>query len=412
MRFLHTSDLHIGKRLNKFSLEDVHSEMFDFLVRECDDKKIDIVLIVGDVFNVPNPDFKSEKLFYDGLSNLTKNRNRLVIISAGNHDSAKKIDVTNSLAIDNGIIFIPTISTFVNNGEVYKNDFFEIYDIKAGCFKVKFKGEDIAFMNFGYPSEENVNYYRENYEEVKNAENYKDRIKEIAKINNSYYTKDMTNIVLGHMYVSGDCEKTDSEIDFNIGGLYEVGVDLFSKDATYIALGHLHRKQAVKGVDNAFYSGSPFGFSKSEAGQKKYAITFECENGIIIQDTLSSVEFTLSKKVIKKTFKDMDSFKFFAKSNEHENAYVFVTLDGDDFHRFENLNHEIESIISEIDFFVDIDFKAKVNETIDSKEYKNEIDIYTEFKELATMEYSDIDEESLRELFALYNSLLEGGVYK
>ncbi len=409
MRFLHTSDIHIGKKLNGFSLHEEHREYFSKLLEICEDKEVKIVIVAGDVFNVSNPDFESEKIFYKGISDLSDNGKRIVIVCAGNHDSSKKIDVASSLALDKGIIFVPTIASKVNNGENFENDIFKIYDIEEGCFRLKLDDDVVSVVSLGYPSLENINIYKELFKEDEEKLSYKEKISKIINIKNEYFNDNTINLFIGHMYVGGTYEFCESETDFNVGGLYDINSSSLPKKADYIALGHLHKKQKIKGFDNAFYCGSPYPFSKSEANHKKYVILFDVDNKKL---EVSDVEIRLKTTVKSIVFKSIEDLIQFSKGEEHINKYMFITLVDDSYNGVNSA--ENSSIVHQALSCIDNVVEFNVKDTFEAEDYDviykdvRELDIYDEFKTLAEREVVDITEEKVNELFELFDELLKG----
>ncbi len=408
MKILHTSDIHIGKKLNNFNLNNIHSKYFEKLKEICARKEIDIVLIAGDVFNVPTPDFESEKIFYKALNDLNNNGERLIIVCAGNHDSHKKIDVASPLSLDKGILFIPTISSKVNNGENFENEIFKLYDIEEGAFRLKFKGKDVSVVSLGYPSLENINFYKEHFDDNKKI-SYKEKITKILELKNEYFKDDTINLFLAHIYVGGTYEFCESETDFNVGGLYDIESKYLPKKADYIALGHLHKKQKIKGYNNAFYCGSPFAFSKSEANQKKYVIVSNIKDKQIEVEEVQ-VELPISVKSV--SFKTIEDLIDFCNSDKHLNKYMFITLADERYFGVDSdlYKNNIKNALKNIELLVEFHVKENLEEDDEQDVYevKKEINIYEEFELLAKKEISDIDENKIKELFTLFDEILKG----
>ncbi len=409
MNFLHTSDIHIGKKLSNFSLHNEHREYFKKLVDICDENKVDIVIIAGDVFNVSNPDFESEKIFYQGINDLNCNGKRIVVICAGNHDSSKKIDVASPLSFEKGILFVPTISSKLNFGESFKNEIFEVYDIEEGAFKLKFNDEDISIVSLGYPSLENINFYKNIFNESEAKLSYKEKIAKILELKNQYFDKDTINLLLAHIYVGGTYEFCESETDFNVGGLYDIQSNKLPSNADYIALGHLHKKQKIKGFSNAFYSGSPYPFSKSEANHKKYVIFGNITNKTL---TTKDLEIKLSTNVRSVVFKSIEDLIKFCNSDEHINSYMFITLVDEKYSGVKNSEYSeiVQNALKNIDKLVEFNVKQSLEKEDFEFVYKDikQLDIYEEFKFLANKEILDIEEEKVNELFELFDELLKG----
>jgi len=105
MKILHTSDWHLGKRLENFSRLDEQIAVLDEICTIADKENIDAVLVAGDLFDTFNPPTEAVELFYRSLKKLSKNGSRPVIAIAGNHDSPDRIESPDPLARECGIIF-------------------------------------------------------------------------------------------------------------------------------------------------------------------------------------------------------------------------------------------------------------------------------------------------------------------
>ncbi|WP_156104668.1 metallophosphoesterase family protein, partial [Spirochaeta lutea] len=105
MRILHTADWHLGKRLGPFSRLEEQRDFLQELVELCRSHRVDMVVVAGDVFDVPNPSSEAVELLYRSLKILAEDGNRPVVVIGGNHDSAERIDAPDPLARENGIFF-------------------------------------------------------------------------------------------------------------------------------------------------------------------------------------------------------------------------------------------------------------------------------------------------------------------
>ena len=113
MRILHTSDWHLGKRLDDFSRLDEQREVLNEIIEIANEQDVDAVLIAGDLFDTYNPPTEAVDLFYRSLKRLTNNGSRPVIAIAGNHDSPDRIESPDPLARECGIVFIGYPNTVV-----------------------------------------------------------------------------------------------------------------------------------------------------------------------------------------------------------------------------------------------------------------------------------------------------------
>ena len=98
MIILHTSDWHLGKRLDEFSRIEEQNEVLQEICDIADNENANVIIIAGDLFDTFNPPTEAVELFYKTLKKLSKNGNRAVIALAGNHDSPERIEAPDPLA--------------------------------------------------------------------------------------------------------------------------------------------------------------------------------------------------------------------------------------------------------------------------------------------------------------------------
>lgn len=98
MKILHTADWHLGQTFYEYSRYDEHVRFLDWLRRQIKERKIDVLLVAGDIFDGPNPSAESQRLYYSFLRRVTAECPALqIIIIAGNHDSAARLEAPNPL---------------------------------------------------------------------------------------------------------------------------------------------------------------------------------------------------------------------------------------------------------------------------------------------------------------------------
>lgn len=242
MKFMHLSDLHIGKRVNEFSMIEDQSYILQKILELADEEKPDALLIAGDVYDKNLPTIEGVNLLDDFLSGLHKRKIPVFMIS-GNHDSADRLNFASRILRNNDVYIAGTYQ-----GEIAR------FTIKDGHGPV-----NIYLLPFVKPAIASI--YHEG------IESYHDAVKAIlgaVQIN-----KAERNILVAHQFVTaGDTspECSDSE-NISVGGLDNVDASVFD-DFDYVALGHLHGPQRI-GRDTVRYAGSPLKYSFSETNQKK-----------------------------------------------------------------------------------------------------------------------------------------------
>ncbi len=239
MKFLHLSDLHLGKRLHETSLIDDQSAILKQIVQIIEQEKPDGVLIAGDIYDKSVPSAEAVQLFDGFLVDLAK-RNLQTFVTSGNHDSAERIAFGAHIMSASGIHLSP-----VYDGNVAPTIFTDEY------------GEVAVYMlPFVKPS-----HVRRFYEE-ESIESYTDAVRvAIQKMNVDTARR---NILVTHQFVTG---ATRSESEETVGGTDNVDATVFA-DFDYVALGHLHGAQSCT-APHIRYCGTPLKYSFAEAGDKK-----------------------------------------------------------------------------------------------------------------------------------------------
>ena len=299
MKIMHLSDLHIGKRVNEYSMLQDQDYILKEILNIIDNEKVETVIIAGDVYDKSVPSAEAVELFDEFLYDLSS-RNLNVLIISGNHDSPERIAFGGRLISKSKIYLSP-----VYNGKV----------------KPITLNDDYGKVNFYLlPFIKPANVRRFFPEE--NIENYIDAVK--VAIDNMNVDFSERNILVTHQFVTG-AELSESE-DISVGGTDNVSREVFN-GFDYVALGHIHREQTV-GADNIIYCGTPLKYSFSEANHIKSVTILDFNDKGNIQ----------YKKVELKPFRDMREIRgtydeLTLKSN-YENTctddYLHITLTDED----------------------------------------------------------------------------------
>ncbi|MBR6792442.1 MAG: exonuclease SbcCD subunit D [Ruminococcus sp.] len=240
MRILHTSDLHIGKRLNDVNLIEDQKYVLEQIINIAENQKCDAVIIAGDVYDKSNPSAEAMTLFNDFLMSLSERKIPVYIIS-GNHDSQERVAYFSGFARNMGV--------YISDGCKETPD---VYTLEDEYGKV-----NICLLPFIKPVE------ARRILPDRKIETYEDAVREL--ISNVEINESERNIMVCHQYVTG-ASLCDSE-ELAIGGLDNISAELFDK-FDYVAMGHIHGPQKIK-RETLRYSGSPLKYSFSEANHKK-----------------------------------------------------------------------------------------------------------------------------------------------
>ena len=261
MKFIHTSDWHIGKNLEGHSRLEEQEKFCDDFVKIVEENNIDMVIIAGDVYDTSNPPAGAETLFYKTICRLADDGNRCVLVIAGNHDNPERLSAVSPLAKEQGIISLgyPLSSTTESK---YKG--FEITEAGRGYLKLKIGGEKATIITLPYPSEKRLNDAIRNVDDENELQkNYSNKVGDIFRKLEENFEEDSINIAVSHLFVSGG-DPSDSERQIQLGGSLVVDKHDLPQKAQYTALGHLHKPQKASERLNVYYSGSPLQYSVKE----------------------------------------------------------------------------------------------------------------------------------------------------
>ena len=296
MKFIHLSDLHIGKRVNEFSMCEDQKYILRQILQIIDDEEPDAVIIAGDVYDKSIPSTEAVELLDSFLYRLAKRRSEVFIIS-GNHDSPERLSFGSRLIDGSGIHIAPVYS-----GEIKP-------------FSVK--GVNIYLLPFIKPA-----HVRRFFEDEK-IESYTDAMR--VAIEKMGVDKAQCNILVTHQFVTGS-DTTDSE-DLSVGGSDNVDASVF-EPFDYVALGHLHRPQNC-GSEKIRYCGTPLKYSFSEANDRKSVTVGELDGEKRL--TVRTVDLTPRRDMVKLrgTYNELISKSFYDGTSYGED-YVHITLTDED----------------------------------------------------------------------------------
>lgn len=246
MKFIHLSDLHLGKRVNAFSMIDDQKDIVKKILKVIKEEKPDAVLIAGDIYDKPVPSVEAVELFDDFLKQLSRQKLQVFIIS-GNHDSPERMAFAAELIEASGIHIAP-----VYGGKVEPVSLRDAYGTV-----------NIYMLPFIKPV-----HVRSVFPEEK-AESYTEAL-DVA-ISHMEVDKEERNILLTHQFVTGAVRSESEEI--SVGGSDNVDASVFSA-FDYVALGHIHGPQHV-GRETIRYCGTPLKYSFSETRHRKSVTVLE-----------------------------------------------------------------------------------------------------------------------------------------
>lgn len=295
MKFLHLSDLHLGKRIHNFSMIEDQKYILQEILKVADEEKITSVIIAGDVYDKPVPSAEAVALFDDFLVSLAK-RNLNVFVISGNHDSPERIAFGEKLMRLGRVYMSP-----VYNGK-----------IEPVILDDEFGPVNVYMLPFVKP------VHVRHYFEEERIEDYTDALKCVIAHMDIRETE--RNILICHQFVTGAMRSESEEI--SVGGLDNVDASVF-EGFDYVALGHIHGPQNIGG-EKVRYCGTPLKYSFSEADNKKSVTIVELSQKGDMSVTTRELKPLRDLVKIKGFFSDITSSDFYKKMDTE--SYVQVTL--------------------------------------------------------------------------------------
>jgi len=300
MKFIHLSDLHIGKRVNEYSMIEDQQYILTKIINIIDDEAPEGVIIAGDVYDKSVPSVEAVQLFDDFLVRLS-NRKLKVFVISGNHDSPERIAFGGRLMQESGIYISP-----VYNGEITP----VVLEDQYGKVNVWM----LPFVKHAHVRRFKADREISTYTDAMSA------VVDDININ----TKER-NIMITHQFVTG-AERCESE-EISVGGTDNVDVSVFEK-LDYTALGHLHRPQNCKS-QKVRYCGTPLKYSFSEVNDKKSVTVVELKDKDEL--TVRTVELVPLRdmKEIKGKYEEI-MLRDFYENTTYQEDYMHITLTDED----------------------------------------------------------------------------------
>ena len=296
MKFIHLSDLHLGKRVNECSMLEDQRYILGEILRIVDREAPDAVLIAGDVYDKSVPSAEAVALLDDFLVRLA-GRDLQVLLISGNHDSPERLAFGGRLMAERGVHIAP-----VYDGRVAPVTLTDEY----GPVRV-------YLLPFVKPS-----HVRRCFPD-REVDTYTDAL--AAAIGAMEVDPALRNVLVTHQFVTG-AARCDSE-EVSVGGTDNVDVSVFAP-FDYVALGHLHGPQTV-GRETVRYCGTPLKYSFSEAGQHKSVTVVELgEKGTTAVRTVPLVPLR-DLVELRGTYEEV-TFRGFYEGTGWQRDYVHITL--------------------------------------------------------------------------------------
>lgn len=298
MKLLHCSDLHIGKRVNGFSMLADQQKVLSQVAALAGQEQVDALLIAGDVYDKSIPSAEAVELFDWFLTRLAEQGTRVLLIS-GNHDSPERLDYASRLLRSRGVFIAGTY-----RGEVPVITLEDAYG-----------PADLYLLPFFRPGV--VNRYAEQH-----CATYQEAAQQVLLGLPAH--PERRNVLVAHQFVvSGgrEPERSDSE-QLSLGGVDQIDAAVFD-GFDYVALGHIHGPQRI-GRDTVRYSGSPLKYSFSECRHQKSVCLVELREKGDVTFRLLPLEPLHDMRKIRGTLAQLTDEAVVAAADR--NDYLHVTL--------------------------------------------------------------------------------------
>ncbi len=402
MRFLHTADWHIGQLFHEYDRAYEHQQFLNWLLETLVTEQIDALLISGDVFDLSNPSASSIKMFYSFLNQaVKKNPDLQIIVTAGNHDSASRLESPKPLLESSNIHIVGLVEKDEHGVVDYSKITISIKDkednTKVWCIAAPFlrMGDYPSIPDCANPYAEGVTSF------YKMAYDYAASQKEPGQ----------AIIAMGHLHAQqaevGDIDKTERLI---MGGVECISATAFNSNIRYVALGHIHKAQRIGGKEHIRYCGSPLPMSFSETNYKHQVIVFDIAEDNI--EGLKTIEIPVSvplKRIpavhssLAEVLSSVEQLAAF-EGDIHTAPYleVLVLLDGPE----PGLRHKVETALSGKNFRlakIDVRYNTSTTKPDENKvvapEQLNELQPLEVLHKVYQSKYNNPIPEDLQKLF-------------
>ena len=264
MRLLHTADWHIGQTIQGYDRSAEHRAAFAALIAIVKDRTPDALVVAGDVFDHQNPSGDAFKLFYETLIALKAAHSSMcIVISAGNHDAAGRLEAPAPLLDALGVHVIGNVRRAHGVVEAARH----LVTVNGDSGRVL--GEIVAVS---YPTATCLPPFGSLEREDGRSPIIEGTRALYADIieRSGAGRRGLPLVLTGHLHVAGGLESEGAERRILVGGQHAVPAGIFPPHASYVALGHLHRAQTFDvsktGGPLVRYAGSLFPLSASEIG--------------------------------------------------------------------------------------------------------------------------------------------------
>lgn len=292
MRFLHTSDWHVGKAMRGRSRADEHEAVLSEIAGVAESEAVDLVLVVGDLFETAAPPPEAERIVYRALLGLTGGGRRPVLVVSGNHDNPRRLAAVAPLLAAAGVTVHTTFARPDDGG---------VASLDVGGTPVR-----VAMVPF--LSQRHVVSASDlmEHDADRHGQQYADRVRRLVEVLTGGFDRGAVNLVVAHLMVAGGVlggGERSAQTIFD----YAVPATVFPAEAHYTALGHLHRRQRLDAACPVWYCGSPLQLDFGESADRKAVNVVDAEPGrpVEVREVVLSAGRTL--RTVRGTFDQIEA---------------------------------------------------------------------------------------------------------
>lgn len=399
MRFIHTSDWHLGRRLFGKSRYDEAQSFLDWLIETIDEHHVQALLVSGDVFDTSTPSNRAQELYYRFLAKVSSTCCEHVVITSGNHDSPSFLEAPREILKYMNVHVRASVSEDIEDEVILLNDTSGTGQIIV-CAVPYLRDRDIRTVEPGESIEDKDRKRREGI-----ARHYEMACEQAEKQVSNHGHK-IPIVAMGHLFTTGaSTADGDGVRELYVGSLYRLGVETFPDSIDYLALGHLHQAQLAGKISTRRYSGAPMAMGFGDA-KIQHEVLLVDMNEQELKITPLAVPRFRHLETIRGDMKTI-SEKIQSISSEHPGAWVEIIYEGKQIHG--NLTKTIYDMTDGLDMEIlriqDLRATENVLAKIQVSKTLEELDEIAVFERC--LDANDIPEEQRKELMRLYSEILE-----
>lgn len=371
MKFLHISDLHIGKRVHEFSMINDQKYILGKILAIAENEEIDGIFIAGDVYDKPAPSAEAVQLFDWFLTGLAGQKRKVFVVS-GNHDCVERLSF--------GAQIMAGQQVYVSTA----------YDGNAAKIELEDEYGKLAVYLLPFVKPAIVNHALEM--EERPLESYQDALR--AVIGRMELDDGIRNILVAHQFVTG-AGRCESE-NVSVGGLDNVDADVFD-GFDYVALGHIHSPQWI-GRETLRYCGTPLKYSFSESEQQKSAVILECGKKGDVRIRMEKLTPLHDMQKIRGSYLEVTARKFYEHMDTEDYFQITLTDENDIPQGLAKLRVIYPNLMQ----LLYDNSRTKQNQavtTIEAMERKSPLDLFEEFFKLQNNQPMSDKQRELAERF-------------